>query len=73
MAVQIEVVTIQVECLADLFDFVDEPVDLPKTRLLRLIAVKRAELIVVIILNAGGREETVENLQVLVRHTRAAV
>ena len=41
--------------------------DLPQRRVVRLVAVRRAELVVVVVLDARGREKAVEGLEVLVR------
>ena len=54
MTEQEEVVGVEAERLAHLLDLVDEPVDLPQRRLVRLVAVRRSELVVVVVLDAGG-------------------
>ena len=70
---QVEVVLVEPERLADLFDFFDEAWQFPEFGLVRLVAVVGAELIVVVVLDAGRREVAVEGLEVLVGAARAAM
>ena len=73
VAVEHEVVPVQPERPADLLDLVDEPVELPQRRLVRLVAVARAELVVVVVLDPGRGEVAVAGLEVLVGRARPAV
>jgi hypothetical protein len=59
--------------LTDLFDLVDEAVELPQRRVIRLIAAARAELVVVVVLDPSSRELAVARLEILVCTTGAAV
>ena len=52
VAQQKEVPGVQAECDTDLLHLVDEPVELPELRLVGLVAVERAELVVVVVLDA---------------------
>ena len=70
---QHEVVPIQPECLADLLHLVDEPVQVPQRRLVRLVAEPGAELVVVVVLDPRGGQVAVTRLEVLVGRSRPAV
>ena len=65
LAVEDEIAGVQPECPADLLDFVHEAVKVPQRRLGGLVTATRAELVVVVILHAGGRQVAVAGLQVL--------
>ena len=64
---------VQAERLAHLLDLVDEAVELPQRRVVGLVAVVRAELVVVVVLDTRGRQVAVERLEVLVGGARPAV
>ena len=49
---QHEVAAVEVERLADLLDLVDEPGEVPQRRVVGLVAAERAELVVVVVLDA---------------------
>ena len=51
MTQQIEIVAIQAKCDTHLFDFLDEARNFPQRRFIGLVAVSRAKLIVVVVLN----------------------
>src|ERR1700722_14419111 len=73
MAEQEEVVRTEAQRSTNLIDLVDEPPEIPERRILRLVAVGRSQLVVVVVLDPGGREEAVHGLEVLVRAARTAV
>src|SRR5580704_9071879 len=73
MAEQDEVVPIEPERLADLLHLVDEAVEVPQRRLVRLIAETGAKLVVVVVLNARRGKVAVARLQVLMGRARPAV
>ena len=73
MPVQHEAVPLKAEGLPNLFDLVDEAVDLPQRVLFGLVAERRAELVVVVVLNASRREIAVAGFEVLVGRARAPV
>ena len=73
LPVQHEAVPVKAEGLPNLFDFVDEAVELPQRDLVGLVAIRRAELVVVVVLNARRREIAVAGFEILVRRARAAV
>ena len=73
LAEEDEVVPVQPEREADLLDLVDEAVQVPQGRIVRLVAVRRAELVVVVVLDAGAGQVAVARLEVLVRRARPAV
>ena len=56
-----------------LLDLVDEAVELPEVGVIRLVAVERAKLIVVVVLDTCRRKVGVGRLEVLVGRGRAAV
>src|SRR5262249_58738654 len=70
---QVEVAPVQPERLANLLHFIDEAGQLPEARLVRLVAVGRSELIVVVVLDSGARQVAVERLEILMGGRRAAV
>src|SRR5438132_7337635 len=73
MAHQIEVVAVQTKRVAHLLNLIDEPVDLPKVWIIGLVAVGRAQLVVVEVLDAGRWEIAVTGFPVLVSRRRPAV
>src|SRR5450756_2570063 len=73
MTYQVEVVTVQIERLAHLLDLIDEPFDVPEVRIVRLVAVRGAQLVVVVILDACRGEVAVAGLPVLVSRGRPAM
>jgi DNA-binding transcriptional ArsR family regulator len=73
LAEQDEVRPIQAERQADLLDLVDEPIELPQVRLVRLIAPSGPQLVVVDVLEPGIGQVSIEDLEVFVRRTRSAV
>ena len=73
LPVEHEVVPVQPERLADLLHLVDEAVQLPQRRLVRLVAVTGAELVVVVVLDPRAGQVAVARLQVLVRRPGPAV
>ena len=68
-----EVAGVEPEREPHLFNLVDEAIDLPQRRSVRLVAVRGAELVVVVVLDLRIRQIAVAALEVLVRGTRAAV
>ena len=69
---QVEVVLVEAERLPHLLDLVDEARQLQQSSgIVRLVAVGRAELVVVVVLDAGAGEVAVERLEVLVGRPRA--
>ena len=70
---QVEVGAIEAERLAHLLHLVDEAWDLPQIRVVGLIAVGGAELIVVVVLDPGGREIGVAGFEVLMRRAGSPV
>src|SRR4030081_3096312 len=73
MARQVEVALVQVEGLAYLLHLIDEPIDLPEVRVVRLVAVRRAQLVVVEVIDDGRREIAVASFPVLVSRGRPPV
>src|SRR5215831_8208276 len=73
MTQQIEVVLVEPESLANLFHLLDKARQIPKRGLIRLVAVSRAEMVVVIILNCRPRQIAVATLEVFVSAARPAV
>src|SRR6266566_6660393 len=73
MSHQIEVVAVQIKPLAYLLDLIDESIDLPQVRIIRLVAVRGAQLVVVEVLDARRREVAVASLPVLVSRGWPAV
>ena len=73
MSEQIEILTVETQRLTDLFHFLHCSRNCPEFRRVGLIAVIGAELIVVVVLDAGSRQKTVERLEVFVGHSRSAV
>jgi hypothetical protein len=62
LAEQHEVGLIESESPADLLDLIDEPVSLPQRRVGGMVAAERSELVVVVVLDTGGRKTGVEAL-----------
>jgi hypothetical protein len=58
----IEILAVEPQGHAHLLHLVHEAWNFPQRRLVRLVAVERAELVVVVVLDAGGREVAVEGL-----------
>ncbi len=73
MAQEEEVVSAQPQREPHLLDLVDEPVEVPQIGVIGLVAVSRAELVVVVVLDACSREVAVGGLEVFVRGGRATV
>ena len=73
LAVEHEVVAAERECHAHLLHLVDEPVDLPQDRFVRLVAQVGAELVVEVDLDAGVDQILLHRQQVLVGGARTAV
>src|SRR5438270_4620364 len=70
---QIEVAGVEAEPPTHLPDLVDEGRNIPQVRVVGLVAVRRTELVVVVVLDAGHWKIGVASLEVLVRRTRSAV
>src|SRR5262249_43774912 len=70
---EIEIVPVESERLSHLLDLFDESREIPQRRVVWLVAVGGAELIVVVVLDAGGGEIASEALEVLVRGRGPAV
>src|SRR5450759_557467 len=66
MSHKVEVVAVQAERHAYLLDLIDESLDLPQVGVIRLVAVRGAQMVVVEVLNACRREIAVASLPVLV-------
>ncbi len=64
---------VQPQRLPHLLDFVDEAVEVPQVGVVGLVAVGRAELVVVVVLDARRRQVAVGRLEILVGRRRAAV
>ena len=62
MAIEVEVTLVELERLTDLLYFLDEAGQFPKFGGIRLVAVGRAQLVVIEILDASARKITVEGL-----------
>src|ERR1700678_4765550 len=73
VAEQEEAVRTEAQRRLNLIDLVDEPLEIPQRKVIRLVAVGRSQLVVVVVLDPGGREEAVHGFEVLVRAARAAV
>ena len=73
LPVQHESGPVEPERPADLLHLVDEAVQVPQRRLLRLVAKTGPELVVVVVLDPRAGQVTVAGLQVLVRRPRPAV
>src|SRR5215213_2677025 len=73
MAEQVEIVAVEAERLSNLLDLVDEARDRPQRRIVRLVAVGRAELVVEVVLDARGGQVVCEPLEVLMGRTGTAV
>ena len=73
LAEEHEVVRPEPQCHAHLLHLVDEARDVPQLRVVRLVAVGRAELVVVDVFNARRGQERVEPFEVFVRGARPAV
>src|ERR1700722_1778413 len=73
MAEQKEIVGVQAECQANLLNLVDKPRDLPQIIEIRLVAVMRTQLVIVVVLDAGGGKIRVAGFEVLMRRARPAV
>src|SRR6266550_7020103 len=73
MAHQIEVVAVQAKRIPYLLNLIDEPVDLPKVGIIGLVAIRRAQLVVIEVLDAGRWEIAVTGFPVLVSRGRPAV
>jgi hypothetical protein len=70
---QIEILLIDLQRGPDLLHLLDEAREIPQIRFVRLIAERRSELVVVVVLDARRREIAVEGFHVLVRRARTAV
>src|SRR5262244_496864 len=73
LAEQEEVVPSQAESLADLLHFLDEAGGLEQRRIIGLIAVGRAKLVVIVVLDSCRRQVAVERFVVLVRRAGTTV
>src|SRR5579864_3255877 len=70
MSREVEVVAVQAESLAHLLYLIDESLDVPQVGIVRLIAVGRAQLVVVVVLDACLGEIGIASLPVLVSRGR---
>src|ERR1700746_1087913 len=73
MTEEVEVTLVELERLANLLYFLHEARQLPETGFIRLVAVRRSELIVVVVFDPGAWQITVERLEVLVSHPWSAM
>src|SRR6266849_8778936 len=71
MSVEIEL--IQAECRPNLLHLFAKPLHRPEAGILRLIRIRRAELVIVNELDSFLREKILEALKVLMRRTRPAM
>src|SRR2546421_4507884 len=65
-----EVIATQGERIAYLLYLIYESLDIPQVDVVRLVAIRGAKLVVVVILNTGSREKAVASFPVLVRGRR---
>ncbi len=70
---EVEVLLVEPERLPDLLDFFDEAGRVPQLGRVRLVAVDGAELVVVVVLDAGYREVTVECFKIFAGRAGPAV
>ena len=59
LAIEDEVVATETESAANLFELVDEPIELPEVHVVRMLAVARPQLVVVVVLDPGSGEVAV--------------
>src|SRR5580704_7012301 len=73
MAEEKEVLCVQTEGDTDLLDLVDKAIELPELGIVRLVAVCRAQLVVVVVLDARRRQVAVAGFEVLMGARRTAM